>query len=458
MDNKTIDSIYEAQRNFFNSGKTFDHKFRREQLKKLLNAIISNKEEIYAALKTDLNKSFNESFISEVGFIITELKHTIKEFNEWVKPVKVKDTFFSFPSKSNIVYEPYGLSLIIAPWNYPFQLIFSPLIGAMAAGNCAILKPSPESENVSAAINKIISSNFSPEYIAVIEGGHDINQYILQKRFDYIFFTGSVSFGKYVASQAAQHLTPVTLELGGKSPCIINNDAKIDMAAKKIVWGKFLNAGQTCIAPDYLLVHKEIKGPLITRLIYWIKQFYGENIIECSFYPRIINDAAFNRIETLIKSSTGKIIFGGLTDAEQRYISPTIIDSPSDKDNIMEEEIFGPLLPVITVESVEAAVSFINAREKPLALYYFGDEKDGGYVVSHTSSGGVCINDTLMQLVNTNLPFGGVGNSGYGSYHSKATFDTFSHKKSVLIKNPHIDFKFRYAPFNLPAFIKKLMD
>ena len=423
----------------------------------MLKAINKYQDEIFDALKCDLNKSYNESFISEVGFVISELNHAIKKIDEWVKPKKVRDTLFSFPSKSHIIAEPYGLTLIIAPWNYPFQLIISPLIGAMAAGNCVILKPSPEAPNVSAVINKMISECFTVDYIAVIEGGHDINQYILKKRFDYIFFTGSPSFGKYVMQQAAVNLTPVTLELGGKSPCIVDDDAVVDLAAKRIVWGKFLNAGQTCIAPDYILVNRRIKERLIERLIFWIKDFYGDDITECEFYPKIITDAAFDRLISLL-SSSGKIVFGGEHDRISRFFHPTIIDSPSKSDPLMMQEIFGPIIPILPFDNIDECIEYINSNEKPLALYYFGNDKGADYVVSHTSSGGVCINDTLMHLVNTNLPFGGVGHSGMGAYHSKATFDTFSHMKSVLKKGLKMDFSFRYAPFDLPGFIKKLLE
>ena len=455
MDNGSIDKIYNDQRTFFDKGFTRSVSFRKNQLEKLLEMIITHQKEIFLAIKTDLNKSDNESFLTEVSIVILELKRAINNLKSWCAPKRVKDSFFTFPSKNYILPEPYGLTLIIAPWNYPFQLIFLPLIGAIAAGNCVILKPSPESAYTSILINKLISTTFSNEYIAVIEGGHDINQYILNKKFDYIFFTGSSSFGTYVATKAASTLTPVTLELGGKSPCIVDKSADLDLAAKRIIWGKLLNCGQTCIAPDYVFVSKEIKDDLINKFISQIKIFYGDNISENPIYPKIINEASFYRIQNLLKGS-GKIVFGGESDIEKRYISPTIIDEPMFEDEIMKEEIFGPLLPVISYQNLNEVINYINSKDKPLALYFFGDKENACTVINNTSSGSVCINDTIIQITNPNLPFGGVGKSGMGSYHAKRTFDTFSHNKSVMIKSKKFDVSFRYPPFNLPNIIGNL--
>jgi len=349
-------------------------------------------------------------------------------------------------AKGYIYPEPYGLALIIAPWNYPFQLMLSPLVGAMAAGNCAILKPSEVSPHSSRAINEIISNNFDSSYISVIEGGIEESQALLAEKFDYIFYTGSTNVGKIVMSAAAQHLTPVTLELGGKSPCIAEPELNIDIAAKRIIWGKYFNAGQTCIAPDYLLVNKSIKARLIARIKEYIAEFYGEEPALSPHYARIINERHFDRISGLMDE--GEIIAGGQTDRDERYIAPTVIDEITLTSKIMQEEIFGPILPILEYEDLQEAVNIINSKPKPLALYLFtNDKKKQEKVLKETSSGGVCINDTIFHLTPPDLPFGGVGDSGMGCYHGKYSFNTFTHNKSAFKQTVLYDLKFRYPPY-----------
>ncbi|MGK7901819.1 MAG: aldehyde dehydrogenase [Hormoscilla sp.] len=442
-----IDEIVCQQRQFFALGKTKDVRFRIEQLQKLKQAIASNQAAIMAALQGDLRKPELESYANEIRVPVTrEIEHVIKQIKSWTKPHRVSTPIEQFPATAKIIPEPLGVVLIIAPWNYPFQLIMSPLVGAIAAGNCAILKPSEISPRTSGTIASIIEKTFDPEYIAVVEGGVETSQQLLAEKFDHIFFTGGTAVGKIVMAAAAQHLTPVTLELGGKSPCIVDSNVNLECAAKRIVWGKFINAGQSCIAPDYLLVDKKIKPQLLDRLKSCIVEFYGTHPDESPDYARIINPKQFYRLVELLEH--GKIIIGGHIDAEDLYIAPTVIDNMDWDAPAMQEEIFGPILPVLEYTTMEEAIALINEQPKPLALYLFSrNKKYQKMILQQTSSGGVCLNDTMMQYGVSELPFGGVGNSGLGSYHGKASFDSFSHYKSVLTKSFLFDLPLRYAPY-----------
>jgi len=452
-----VQEILQQQRQFFSTGTTKDIAFRLTQLKNLKQAVLDNRDEIIDALKADLKKPQFESYLTEIR-VIKEIDYAIKNLKNWSKPKKVSVTLDQLPGSAFIYPEPLGVVLIIAPWNYPFQLTISPLVGAIAAGNCAILKPSEISPHTSSIITKICQKTFAPAYISVVEGGVETSQQLLQQKFDHIFFTGSTAIGKIVMEAAAKNLTPVTLELGGKSPCIIDTDINIEYTARRIVWGKFLNAGQTCIAPDYLLVNQTIKKPLLNNIKKCLQEFYGNDPETSPDFARIINQKQFNRLVELLKN--GEIIVGGKTNPETCYIAPTLIDKVSLDAPIMQEEIFGPILPIIEYSHLEEAISFVNNQPKPLALYFFSKNQEyQQQILQKTSSGGVCINDTIMQIAVSELPFGGVGNSGIGSYHGKTSFDTFSHQKSVLKKSFLLDIKVRYAPYlGKLDLVKRLMS
>lgn len=451
----TISEILQSQREFFSTHKTKEINFRISQLRKLKNIILQNQKRIENALWLDLHKSPEEAYLTEISIVIHEINNHLKHLRSWAKPKRVSTPIHLFPSKSRVFYEPLGISLIIAPWNYPFQLVINPLIGSISAGCCSILKPSPDAPNTSKLIEELIQKNFESKYIHVFQGGKETNTLLLNQVFDLIFFTGSSKVGKVVMKAAAENLTPVILELGGKSPCIVDKDADLKIAAKRIVWGKLINAGQTCIAPDYLFTHYSIKEKLLQEISIQIQKMYGENSKENRFYPRIVNDHAFDRLTELLKDV--KIYFGGEIDKSERYISPTILDEINPDDSIMKEEIFGPILPVLTFDKLEEALEFINKKEKPLAFYYFGKSKIAKEVLRKTTSGGACINDVLIHIANKNLPFGGVGNSGMGTYHGKESFLAFSHKKSVVISKTWIDIPLKYVPFKYFEWIKKLI-
>ncbi len=436
----------EKTEEFFEKGYTKDINFRIEALKKLKHNIKMNEKNIFKALKIDLNKSEFETFITEIGIVYDEINGAIKNIKKWSKPKKVKTPITNFLASSYIYNEPYGVALIMAPWNYPFQLIMAPLVGAISAGNCVLLKPSELAVETEQIIVKIIKETFSDEYIGVVTGGVKESEALLKEKLDYIFYTGGINVGKIVMRAAAEHLTPITLELGGKSPCIVDKDANIDLAARRIAWGKFLNAGQTCVAPDYLVVHRNIKEKLISSIENYIIEFFGENAFESEEYPRIINERHFKRLEEYLKE--GKIVSGGKTDISNLYMEPTIIEGINLKNRIMEEEIFGPILPVVEFEGIDEVIDIVKNNPKPLALYYFSEDKEKQeFIIKNISFGGGCINDTIMHLSTSTLPFGGVGSSGMGSYHGRASFQTFSHKKSILKKSNLIDIKIRYAPF-----------
>jgi aldehyde dehydrogenase (NAD+) len=419
---------------------------RKEVLKKLLKNIIIHEEEILDALHKDFRKPRFESVISETAYIISDLKNTIKNLDSWAKPKRVLPSILNFPSSDYIYSEPYGKVLIIGPWNYPFQLALSPLVAAIAAGNSVTLKPSELTPYTSALVSKIVRETFDVRQALVVTGDYTIAQDLLQKRWDYIFFTGSVPVGKIVAKAAAEHLTPVTLELGGKNPCIIDETANLPLAAKRIVWGKFFNGGQTCIAPDYLLVHYRIKQRLIHLIIKEIEAALGENPQESEDLARIINLKNWRRQISLIENQN--IIYGGQHDEETLYLAPTLVDEPFLESTLMQEEIFGPILPIRSYERKDDIGKTVNQYEKPLSLYIFSEDKPFiKEVLDKYTFGGGCVNDTLIHFANKRLPFGGVGHSGIGAYHGKLGFDTFSHKKSVIKKPNWIDIPLRYAPY-----------
>ena len=439
-----VSELITSQRQFFATGKTKDVNFRIAQLKKLKQAIKENQNDILSALKADLNKPEFESFFELL--VTQDIDHALKQIKSWVKPKKAKVNLNLLPGSAQIIPEPLGTVLIIGPWNYPFSLMISPLIGAIAAGNCAILKPSEVAPQTSQVVAKLIQETFDPKYITVVEGAVETAQQLLAENFDHIFFTGGTKVGKIIMEAAAKNLTPVTLELGGKSPCVVDTEIDIKETAKRITWGKFLNAGQTCIAPDYLLVNREIKADLVTEIKQCIEKFYGTNPAESPDFARIISERQFSRLESLLQD--GDIITGGKTNLQERYISPTLMENVSLEAPLMEEEIFGPILPILEYNNLTEAINFINQRPKPLALYLFSKNKQKQtQILENTSSGGVCLNDTVMQFSVTDLPFGGVGNSGIGSYHGKYSFDTFSHFKSVLRKPFRFDLNLRYAPY-----------
>ena len=458
--------IVESQRSLFKSGTTLDINFRVEMLKKLQTALDKWEKPLADALWSDLHKSYEEAYLTELSIVKGEVKNHIKHLKSWAKPKRKATPIKMFPSRSRIVSEPLGNTLIMSPWNYPVQLLLNPLVGAISAGCTAILKPSPYVPNVSEVISNMIADTFDSNYIATIQGNRDINQELLSHRFDLIFFTGSPSLGKLVMEAASKYLTPVVLELGGKSPCIVDKDADISTAAKRIAWGKTLNSGQTCIAPDYLLIHEDVKGKFIEAFAKSIKELHGKDITKSKHYVRIVNDRSFERIKGYL--ADGDIVYGGRTNAEDRFIEPTLLDTHIDltgsnaneKANakkVLTEEIFGPVFPIITFNDRSEAVEYINNREKPLALYYFGKEMNGIDVIRKTSSGGACINDTIMHIANENIPFGGVGNSGMGSYHGEESFKVFSHRRSVVTTGTWIDLPFRYMPYRMFALVKKIV-
>ena len=439
-------ALLRQQREFFQTGKTKPIDFRIAQLKTLKQAIVEYETAINDALKADLNKSVFETYLTEIAVVKKEIEYAIKHIKTWVKPQKASIPIEQLPASGKIYPEPLGIVLIISPWNYPLQLVIVPLVGAIAAGNCAVLKPSEFACHTTEVLIKMLQKYFDPTYIAVIEGGVETSQKLLAEKFDSIFFTGGTNVGRIVMEAAAKHLSPVTLELGGKSPCIVDNDINIEYTARRITWGKFINAGQSCIAPDYLLVDREIKEKLIEEIQKCIGQFYGDRPANSPDYGRIINQKQFNRLVALL--ADGKIVIGGETDADTRYIAPTIIELTSLDVPVMQSEIFGPILPVITYQDVSEAIAIVNQRANPLALYLFSRNKNlQQRVLQETSSGSACINDTVMQFGVPTLPFGGVGSSGIGKYHGKASFDTFSHYKSVLHRSLAIEIKLRYPPY-----------
>ncbi len=452
-----ITKIIEKQRAYFATGVTRDVKFRVQQLKKLREAIVKNEKSLLEAMYKDLRKCETEGYLTEIGIVMNDINDAIDNTRKWTRNKHVPTPLFHAKASSYIKTDPYGNVLVIAPWNYPFQLAVAPMIGALAAGNTVILKPSEYALHTSKAVAALIREVYAEEYVAVVEGGIPETQTLLNEKFDYVFFTGSTNVGRIVYQAAAKHLTPVTLELGGKSPCIIDEKIQVSYSAKRIVSGKLINAGQTCIAPDYLLIHANIKDQLIAEMKKQINAFYGEDQQKSPDYGRIINKKHFKRLKSMMDKS-GKIIFGGQTDEDDLYIAPTLLDDVAKDDPVMQEEIFGPLLPILTYTRLEDAIKFVNERPKPLALYMFSkSQKNIDKVMDETSSGGVTINDTVMHFANPNLPFGGVGASGIGAYHGRASYDTFSHQKGILHKSFLVDAAVRYAPYGKNSSLLKMM-
>lgn len=456
---ENILNIFNSQKEFFYSNKTKDINYRINNLKKLKNLIKENEQDIMDALYKDLRKSNFESYATEIGIVYDELNLHIKNLRKWSKREKRKSPIVHFPAKSYIYKDPYGVTLIIGPFNYPFQLVIAPLIGAISAGNCAIIKPSESTQNIALLLEKIINENFKENYIRVVNplGGKDTVSYLLDLKFDYIFFTGSVSVGKIIMEKASKNLIPVTLELGGKSPCIVDNSAKLGLAAKRIVWGKFLNAGQTCVAPDYILVQKDIKEKLLKELKKELLLQFGSDIKSSSDFPRIVNKHSLLRLKNYLND--GEIYFGGSVDEKDLYLEPTILTNIKENSLIMEEEIFGPILPILEYSSLDEALTYVINKDKPLALYYFSEDSSSiEKVLNSTTSGGVTINDTIIHVASSYLPFGGVGPSGMGAYHGKASFDVFTHKKSVIKRGTFIEFPIKFAPYNNKInLLKKVM-
>lgn len=451
-----INETIRRQREYFGSGATRPVEFRREMLKALRTALERHEEELYAALYEDLHKGREEAFLTELSIVYQEISAHLHGVARWSRRRSVRPALQVLPSRSHVTAEPLGTALIVAPWNYPVNLLFTPLVGAISAGCTAVLKSSPYTPHVDEVMERIVTETFDERYIAYFRGGREVNTALLAGRYDIIFFTGSPSLGRVVMEAAAKHLTPVVLELGGKSPCIVDRTADVEMAAKRTVWGKTLNAGQTCIAPDYLFIHKDVKERFMKAARKYIKEFYGENPMESPIYPRIVSEKAMKRLVRLLKSD-GETVIGGEYDMGERYIAPTFIDGIDPDSDIMQEEIFGPVMPVMEFETIESVIEYINSHEKPLALYYFGDRGTARRVTGRTSSGGVCVNDTIMHIANPHLPFGGVGNSGMGAYHHRRTFEAFTHRKAVLVSNKRVELPVKYPPYKWVKCIKGLL-
>jgi aldehyde dehydrogenase (NAD+) len=435
---ENIAELVNAQKFFFETGETKKLETRKGALKKLYSAIAKGEEALTAALKADLNKSAFDTYSTEIGIVLKEISFTLKHLSSWVKPQRVKTPITHLGTKGYILSEPYGIALVISPWNYPIQLSLMPLIGAIAAGNTVILKPSELTPYTSECLARIIKEEFAEEYIAVVQGDADTSTALLNEKVDYIFFTGGTAIGKVIMEAAAKHLTPVTLELGGKSPCIIHHDANIKLAAKRVAWGKFMNAGQTCVAPDYIYVHKDVKDSFLNALTVSIKALYGNHD-----YTKIVNERHFERLTSYLDDR--KIVLGGTSNREERWIEPTIMANVTWEDPVMQGEIFGPILPVLEYNDLSTVIKEINNEPNPLAFYIFSENQQiQDQVIQNVSFGGGCINDTVYHMTSPYLPFGGVGNSGMGAHHGKHSFESFSHKKSVLKQTTLLDIPFRY--------------
>ena len=447
MTAQEIAFILEEQRKFFLSGETLPIKFRKQMLKKLYASVVFHKEEILSALTSDLGKSDFEGFMCEVGLSLTEISYMIKNVKKFAKEKTVVTPLAQFASRSYKKPCPYGNTLIMSPWNYPFLLSIEPLANAIAAGNTAILKPSAYSPATSKIIEKILSECFEKKFVAVVTGGRQENAALLEQKFDFVFFTGSQAVGKEVLRHTAENLTPAILELGGKSPCIIDSSAKIRLAAKRVVFGKYLNCGQTCVAPDYILCHKDIKDEFVKEVKIQIEKQYGKNPLENSDYGKIINQKHFERVSSLINAE--KIVHGGKTNPQTQQIEPTVLDNVTWDDAVMQEEIFGPIMPILTYENLDQVIADLQKKQKPLALYFFSQNKKNIKTVTEkVSYGGGCINDTIIHLATSEMGFGGVGESGMGSYHGKTGFDAFSHTKSIVDKKTWMDLPMRYQPYD----------
>lgn len=457
-----VDTLFANQKKAFATGFTLPVSFRKARLDDLHKALKKYEKAICDALWIDLHKSFEEAYLTETSIVFAEIRTARKKVASWSRKEMKMPALAVLPSMSYVVKEPLGTALIVSPWNYPVQLLLSPLVGAIAAGCTAVLKPSPYVPHVSQVIADMIADTFSPDYIAVVQGNREVNTRLFSHPFDLIFYTGSPAVAHTVMEAAARHLTPVVLELGGKSPCIIDREANIDIAAKRIAWGKTLNSGQTCIAPDYILIHSEVKDAFVAAFQKQLKVLHGEEIKQSKHYVRMVSDKAFKRVSGYL--SQGKILCGGATDPQERFIEPTLLDNVALDAPVMQEEIFGPIFPVITISETEGGPSFseqvrkfVTERPKPLAFYYFGKKSKGWDIIRRTSSGGACINDDIMHIVNTHMPFGGVGNSGMGRYHRKESFEAFTHRRSVLVSPKWLDLPLRYMPYKLFKFIRYIV-
>ena len=450
-----ITAIRAAQKAYFRSGATLGERFRRTMLRRLDQALGQWERRLCDALWEDLHKSPEEAVLTELSIVRGEVRNHLRHLGRWMRPERRPTPLKLQPSTSRILSEPLGTALIIAPWNYPVQLLLNPLVGAISAGCTAVLKPSPYTPYVSATLHAMIAEIYDEEYIAVVEGHREVNTLLLGERWDLIFFTGSPELGRVVMESAARHLTPVVLELGGKSPCIVDRGADIPVAARRIAWGKCLNAGQTCIAPDYLLIREELAEEFINAFRDAVRRLLGDDPRQSRHYARLVNDRAFDRVASYLGQGTVRV--GGESDRTERYIEPTLLTKVDPAAPVMREEIFGPVLPMIPFREQSEIVDFITAREKPLALYYFGPEKQGREILAHTSSGGACLNDTIMHIVSEALPFGGVGNSGMGRYHGRESFDAFSHRRAVLETPTWIDLPFRYMPYRMFRWVRHIL-
>ena len=466
-----ISTTRQKQKAYFHSGATLALPFRKQMLHKLASAMHQYEKALSDALWQDLHKSYEEAYLTELSIVYGEIRNHLRHMCRWARPERKCSPLAIMPATSKIIKQPLGNTLIIAPWNYPVQLLLNPLVGAISSGCTAMLKPSPYVPNVSRVLTEMIRATFPEEYIAIVEGNRDVNQILLSERWDLIFFTGSPALGRMVMEAASKHLTPVVLELGGKSPCIIDKSADLKVAAKRVAWGKALNAGQTCIAPDYLMIHEDVKDKFLKLLVKEWKHLLTNDPQQAKHFVRIVSDKALERLISYLPTSEplnseasepsellnseASIYHGGKYDKTTRYLSPTILTDVSPNAPVMQEEIFGPIFPVLTFKQIEEVTEFVAKRERPLALYYFG--KQGDYILRHTISGGTCINDVIMHIVNHDMPFGGVGNSGMGTYHGKESFMTFSHRRSVVSTPTFVDMPFRYMPYKLFNLIKKMV-
>ena len=458
MENTSIEkiaAIAQKQKAYFRSGATKPVSFRKDMLRKFRAGLHKWEKPICDALWQDLHKCYQEAYMTEIGLVYGEISDALKHVAKWSRKKRRPTPMVVMPSSSYIVREPLGCSLIVSPWNYPVQLLLNPLVGAIAAGCTAVLKPSPYVPAVSAALQAFVEDTFPEEYIAVVQGNREVNKALFETRWDLVFYTGSPATAKILSAAQAKFLTPMVLELGGKSPCIVDKDANIEIAARRIAWGKSLNSGQTCIAPDYLFLHKDIKAKFVEAFKREIAALYPSGTHDSNCFVHIVKDSAFERLVAYLKD--GEIVAGGRSDASIRWIEPTLLDKVSPESSVMTEEIFGPIFPIMEFGDRSEVVDFVLSREKPLAFYYFGKKADAWDIISRTTSGGACINDTIMHIANSKVPFGGVGNSGMGSYHSERSFLAFSHERSVICTPTWIDLKFRYMPYKLFPIVKKIL-
>jgi acyl-CoA reductase-like NAD-dependent aldehyde dehydrogenase len=446
MDRVAVTERVARQRAFFRSGRTRDAGFRRDRLRALRSMLVGAEPRLFEALRADMGRPPVEAYGGDTALVRREIDHALRHLSRWMRPRRARSLLMHLPARSEVRRDPYGVVLVMSPWNYPVQLALAPAVGAIAAGNCTLLKPSPVAKATSSLLAELVGRTFDPGFLAVVEGGVEEAEALLAEKLDYLFFTGSVGAGRRVMEAAARHLTPVTLELGGKSPCIVDADVDLDVAARRIAWGKFFNAGQTCIAVDYLLVDRRVKAALLDRLAAVLREFYGDDPARSPDLGRIVDDRHYERLVGYLRR--GRIVAGGQSTRAERFIAPTILDGVAPDDPVMEEEIFGPILPVLEYGDVGEAIAFVNARPTPLALYVFSrDARLSDRVLAEVPAGSGCVNDTLLQFTSTQLPFGGAGDSGMGGYHGEASFETFSRRRSVVRRGFGLDSTLRYPPY-----------